>query len=150
MDIYDGTLDQIPRPIIEPIKANIMNDNSIESREYTRDSERILKQTRSDILTNGFIPKEQKDREIRQMEIVANNIVSDAYRNHNLSLKEMTIGEIMTNMSDACVGISRDIYKKPEGISWGEYSSVIILKNGRYKYIGILIILVVVYIYISK
>jgi len=148
---FDGTLDQIPRAVIEPLKytENIFNDNSDIEREYKTDG-RILKQTRSEVLTNSFISKESKESEIKELEIVANEIVADAYKKKNRGLKDMTIEEIMTSMSDACVGISRDLYKKPDNVGWVDYSSIIVLKNGRYKYIGLMIIFIVLYIYIAS
>jgi hypothetical protein len=148
---FDGKLDQIPRAVIEPLKyrENIFNDDSNIEREYKKEG-RILKQTRSEVLTNSFISKESKESEIKELEIAANEIVGDLYNKRNRGLKDMTIEEIMTNMSDACVGISRDIYKKPDNVGWVDYSSIIILKNGRYKYIGMMIIFIVLYIYIAS
>jgi hypothetical protein len=152
MEKGDETLDKIPRAIIEPLKyvENKFNINSDIDREYNTDT-RILKQTKSNVLTmNGFISKESKESEIKELEIVANSIVEEAYKKKNRGLKDMKIEEIMTSMSDACVGISRDIYNKPENTSWVEYLSIIVLKNGRYKYVGLMIIFLVLYIYISS
>jgi hypothetical protein len=109
---------------------------------------RILKQSQSQVLTNSFIPPEQQEKEIQEMTIVANKIVQDTYDNHNKSIKTQTLEEIITGVSDACIGISRDLFLKPDNTGWVEYGGVIIYKDNRYAYLGVLLIFIVLYIYI--
>mgnify|MGYP006889568261 CR=1 FL=1 len=121
-----------------------------QTRQFTPDAkdDRILKQMRSDILTNGFIPKEQQEKEIKELTVVANDIVQEAYKDHHKSIKNQTLEEIMTGVSDACIGLSRDLFLKPDNTTWLEYLSVILTKDSRYTYLGVMLIFIVLYIYI--
>lgn len=129
-----------------PIIVQNADDTHLTNPLVTDD--RILKQTKSQVLTNSFIPPEQQEKEIKELTVVANNIVQNVYDNHNKSIKTQTLEEIMTGVSDTCVGLSRDLFLKPENTDWVEYGSVIVYKDNRYTYLGVLLIFIVLYIYI--
>jgi hypothetical protein len=106
----------------------------------------ILQQEKSNITTNPFIPNEQKIKELEIIDKKANKIIEDAYnKNKTTSISNLSIKDIIINISDSVIGILDDLFVKPENINWPNYISSILQKNQRYTYIGILFLIIAFY-----
>lgn len=105
----------------------------------------------SSINTNPFIPNKQKEIELKVIEKEANNIVQNAYNsNKTSSISNLTLKEINTNVSDSFIGFVDDLFVKPKDVPWKYYLPKILEKDQRYAYLGILLILISLYILLSK
>ena len=106
----------------------------------------ILQQQKSNITTNPFIPNEQKIKELEIIDKKANKIIEDAYNtNKTTSISNLSIKDIIINISDSVIGLLDDLFVKPENIDWPNYISSILQKNQRYTYIGILFLIIAFY-----
>jgi hypothetical protein len=106
----------------------------------------ILQQEKSNITTNPFIPNEQKIKELEIIDKEANKIIEDAYnKNKTSSISNLSIKDIITNISDSVIGLLDDLFSKPENINWKDYLSSILQKNQRYTYLGILFLIIAFY-----
>ena len=112
----------------------------------------ILKQNRSSILTtNPFIPNEQKEQEIMTIQKEANAIIEEAYqRNKTSSIRNMTLNQINGNISSSLTGIIDDMFTKPTDIPWRLYLPMIIQKEQRFAYLGILLIFIAIYMLLAR
>lgn len=152
----DPTLDQIQRPVMIGVQPHIYEsgrgdvDFQVERPYNLYADDRILKQMRSQMVTTGLISAEQREKEIKELEIAANEIVEIAHKSKQKSIKDLTLQQILTNVSDTVVGLSRDIFLKPNDKKWGVYIQEILLKKDRYVYIGVILIFIVLYIYVFK
>jgi hypothetical protein len=109
----------------------------------------ILQQERSSITTNPFIPNEQKEMELRMMDVEANKIIEEAYKkNKTTSISYLSIQDINKNISSSTIGVLDDLFKKPPHVPWSDYLLNIIQKDQRYTYIGVLLILIAIYMLI--
>jgi hypothetical protein len=104
----------------------------------------ILQQPRSSVVTtNPFIPNEVKEIELEEIDQRANEIIKEQYKRSQASgLGNMTIKQIGTGISVTCIGILDDLFKKPQDTTWSVYGPEILQKDGRYGYIGILMIVI--------
>lgn len=111
----------------------------------------ILQQERSSIITNPFIPNEQKTLELETLDKEANKIMEDAWiKNKSNSIINLSLTDINRNISSSFIGLMDDLFKKPKDIPWKEYIVEIFNKDQRYTYIGILFILIAIYISFIK
>lgn len=111
----------------------------------------ILQQERSSIITNPFIPNEQKTSELQILDTEANKIMEDAWiKNKNNSIKNLSINNINQNVSSSFIGLMDDLFMKPKDKPWREYIVEIFSKDQRYTYIGILFILIAIYTLLSN
>ena len=106
----------------------------------------ILQQERSTITTNPFIPNEQKQIELEQIDKEANQIIEQQYNNNRTSsIFNKTISEINTNIATSFIGLLDDLFVKPTDMPWRIYIPMILEKDQRYAYIGVLAILIAIY-----
>jgi hypothetical protein len=106
----------------------------------------ILQQERSTVTTNPFIPNEQKTIELEKIDKEANLIIEEQYKkNKTNSIFNLTIAEINKHVSSSFIGFLDDLFTKPQDVSWKVYIPMIIQKDQRYTYLGILLILVALY-----
>lgn len=111
----------------------------------------ILQQERSEITTNPFIPNTQKIRELEELDRDANQIIEAEYnKNKTTSVVNLSIREINKNVSSSVIALLDDLFKKPNDIPWRIYLPIIIQKDQRYTYIGILFIIVAIYMLMVK
>ena len=124
------------------IKSDIqMND------DYVTNTQPILQQQKSNIVTNPFISDQQKEIELIDIQNNANKIMSDQYnRNITSSIHDLSLSDISKNLSKSCIGLLNDILNKPKDIHWFEYLQIILRKDQRYTYIGILLIIISLYV----
>ena len=110
----------------------------------------ILQQEKSNITTNPFIPNDQKIKELEIIDERANKIIEEAYnKNKTTSISNLSIKDIITNISDSVIGILDDLFLKPENINWKDYISIILKKNQRYTYIGVLFLIIAFYMLLT-
>lgn len=104
----------------------------------------ILQQAKSSKLTtNPFIPNEQRTFEIETIQQEANKIVEEAYKiNQQSSIKNMSLADINKNISKSVIDVLDDLFIKPDDVTWLKYIPMILYKEQRYAYIGILLIFV--------
>jgi len=106
----------------------------------------ILQQERSTVTTNPFIPNEQKTIELEQIDKQANEIIEQQYKkNKTNSIFNLTIAEINKNIAASFIGFLDDLFLKPEDMPWKVYIPMIIQKDQRYTYLGVLFIIIAVY-----
>jgi hypothetical protein len=114
-------------------------------------STNILQQEKSNIITNPFIPNEQREMELRRIDYEANKIIERAYRkNKSSSISYMSIKDINSNISSSTIGLIDDLVKKPKDTRWSDYLQEIIQKDQRYTYLGVLLIMIAVYMLIAR
>lgn len=112
----------------------------------------ILQQQKSSlVVTNPFIPNEQKAQELEAVQKEANDIVRVAYQqNQTSSIQNQSLGQLNKNISQSVIGLLDDIFKKPDDIPWKHYLPMIIQKEQRYTYIGILLVFISIFFLIVK
>lgn len=111
----------------------------------------ILKQEKSSIITNPFIPNEQKQLEIQELDKEANEIMEIAWaQSKTNSIANLSLNQINKNVSFSVIGFLDDLFLKPKDISWKDYLIEIIQKEQRYTYIGVLFILIAIYMLFLK
>jgi hypothetical protein len=111
----------------------------------------ILKQEKSSIITNPFIPNEQKQLEIQELDKEANQIMEIAWaQSKSNSIANLSLNQINKNVSLSVIGFLDDLFSKPKDISWKDYLIEIIQKEQRYTYIGVLFILIAIYMLFLK
>jgi hypothetical protein len=109
----------------------------------------ILQQERSKITTNPFIPNEQKTKELQELDKLANDVIEEQYnKNQTTSISNLSIKDITKNISSSFIGFFNDLFTKPKDISWTEYLQIILKKDQRQTYIGVLFILIAFYMLI--
>lgn len=108
----------------------------------------ILQQDKSSIVTNPFIPNEQREKEIAALESEANTIIASEYNNNKTSsVKNQSLAELNSNVAKSLTGLFDDLFTKPNDIPWRHYLPTILQKDQRYAYLGILC-LVIAFVYI--
>jgi len=110
--------------------------------------EPILKQQKSKINTNPFIPDNQKTIELKNIQDETNKILSDNYNKNKLI--NTSLSDINKNISKTCIGIMNDLLNKPDNIVWYEYIQIVIKKDDRYAYLGIIFIIISLVIFMFK
>jgi len=112
----------------------------------------ILQQSKSNIVTNPFIPNEQREIELRVLDYQANKIIEEAYKKNKTTsgISSLTINDINKNVSSSTIGFLDDMFKKPENTLWGDYLQEIIQKEQRFAYLGVLLILIALYMLVTR
>lgn len=106
----------------------------------------ILEQERSKITTNPFIPNEQRIIELEDLDKQANLIIEEQYnRNKTNSIANLTISDINKNISSSFIGFFNDLFTKPSDMPWRIYIPMILERDQRYTYLGVLLIFIAVY-----
>lgn len=150
----DGTLDQIQRPIFsDPGYEQGLGDRGgldYTSQNYAQNHLPILHQMKADMDTTAFIPEDQRQREINSLQESANEIIQQAHSDSQVSIKNLTLGQILTNTSDSFIGLSNDLFLKPQETPWNDYIGHILTKDSRYVYLGIIMIFIVMYIFLFR
>lgn len=112
----------------------------------------ILQQPSSSIVTtNPFIPHSQREFEIHSIEESANKIIEDSWNKNKMnSIQNLSIHEINSAISSSVIEFFDDLFVKPIDISWSDYLQLIIQKNSRYTYFGILFLIIALVLFIVK
>jgi hypothetical protein len=118
-------------------------------QENTSTSVSVLQQEKSSITTNPFIPNEQRLLELESIETDANKIIEKEYlKNKTSSIKNKTLQEINQNIGISVIGVIDDLFKKPPETTWNIYLIEICTKEQRYAYIGVLLIMISIILYL--
>lgn len=64
----------------------------------------------------------------------------------DLPPKNPSFADINKNLSTSVMGFFDDLLNKPSDIPWNEYFTMIIIKDQRYNYLGVLLIFIAFYI----
>lgn len=131
------------------VPTSLQSNNLMDSpNDYiTSGTQPILQQQKSNIVTNPFISDQQKEIELTDIQNNANKIISEQYnKNITTSIHELSLSDISKNISKSCIGLLNESLNKPEHIHWFEYIQIILKKDQRYTYIGILFIMIAVYV----
>lgn len=133
--------------VLQPSKKlNYIEEEPIIMSEI-KDPKPILQEEKSNITTNAFIPDHQKKVELSVIQSEANDIILKQYNeNISSSIQKLSLSDINKNISKSCIGLLDDSFNKPDDITWVDYIQVIIKKDQRYTYIGILFIFIAFYI----
>lgn len=111
----------------------------------------ILQQSKSFITTNPFIPESQRMLELEALDTEANAIIQEQYnRNVVSSVKSQSLGNIAKNMSGSIIGIMDDMFAKPSGVPLMQYMQAVFQRDQRYAYIGMFLLLLAVYLALTK
>lgn len=112
----------------------------------------ILQQDKSSlVITNPFIPNEQKTKELEAIQDEANSIIEAAYaQNKTSSIHDQSISQLNANVAQSIVGFLDDLFNKPNDIPWKHYLPMIFQKEQRYTYFGVLLLFVSVFFLIVK
>jgi hypothetical protein len=104
----------------------------------------ILQQDKSSIVTtNPLIHNKQLERELQEENQATN-------KSNSNSIKEMSLQDINNKIASSVIGLFDDLYMKPENMTWKEYLPIILQKEERYTYIGILLIFIGVYLLLAR
>jgi hypothetical protein len=111
--------------------------------------EPILQQQKSSIITNPFISDTTKIAELNDIQKHANEIFEQQYnKNITNSIQNLSLSDINKNITNSCVGLLDDALNKPSDIHWFQYIQIILKKDQRYAYIGIVLIIIALFILI--
>jgi len=106
----------------------------------------ILQQDKSTIITNPFIPNEQREKEIVALQSEANAIIEEEYKqNKTSSIQYQSLAVINKNIASSITGLIDDLFLKPADTQWKDYLPIIFQKEQRYTYIGILFLFIVLF-----
>jgi len=125
---------------------DVWNTNNIIN---IRNPSSILQQEKSNIITNPFIPNEQREREIEVIQTEANNIIEKSYNEHT-SIANITLKSISVNISNSFVGFLNDLFEIPDNSSYISHFGSILHKDQRYAYFGIVFVIVAVILLIIQ
>ena len=78
--------------------------------------------------------------------IITTNPNIKSLDDQSLPQKNPTFSDINKNLSTSVMGFFDDLFHKPNDIPWNEYFTMIIIKDQRYNYLGILLIFISFYI----
>lgn len=68
----------------------------------------------------------------------------------NKKITDMTINEIFTNISKSCVDFTFDVFNKPKNIGTMTHIQYSLVKDDRYAFIGLFLMGISAYGFISK
>jgi hypothetical protein len=126
------------------LAAATMTDKVIGGIANIRNPQNVLQEPRSKITTNPFIPEAQRTAELDQIQDQANAIIEQQYlANRTSTIQNMSLKEIMRNISNSVIGFLDDVLNKPGNIRWRDYIPKILKQDQRYTYIGFVLIAVV-------
>ena len=109
----------------------------------------ILSEQKSKITTNPFISDIQKTIELKDIQSEINEIIKNDYnQNMTSSISNLSLSEINKNISTSCIEFMNDCFNKPIDIPWSIYIQIILKKNQRYTYFGILFIFIAIFLLI--
>jgi len=100
----------------------------------------ILQQQKSVITTNPFIPDSIKVAELTSIQNNANEIMKSEYKK-NTGVNQFSLTDLHKNITKSFMGVLNDSLNKDDESSWFEYIFIILGKDQRYVYIGILLII---------
>ena len=100
----------------------------------------ILQQQKSVITTNPFIPDSIKVAELTSIQNNANEIIKSEYKK-NTGVNQFNLTDLHKNITKSFIGVLNDSLNKDDETSWFEYLFIILGKDQRYVYIGILLII---------
>jgi hypothetical protein len=106
----------------------------------------ILKSGKSNITTNPFIPKDQKDKEMIDLNNEIEYMISKNI--NSKSLMNLSIRELNSNIANSVINVMDDMFNKPQDINWISYTIYIIQKEDRYTYLGLLFLFISIYMYL--
>jgi hypothetical protein len=136
---------------INKILLLIYNNMSVNKIVNITNPTPILKQERSRITTNPFIPNEQRILELEQLDKSANKIIEESYnKNKTNSIANLNLRDVSKNISSSFIGISEDLFNKPKDVKWVDYIFLIFQKDQRYAYIGVVLLMIAFYMMIVK
>jgi len=132
--------------------------NDINSYQYTYSPADL-----TNVPSNNNISDNTKAPNVNQKGIIPNNtiLVDPQARIDALQMKadnEMFIEQtpkvlslqgLGNNVSNTLLGILDDLFTKPDNISWMSYLSQVLLKDDRFTFFGIFIIVLAGFIYIN-
>lgn len=124
-----------------------MIDNKIDNIINITDPKPILKQIKSSLTTNPFIPNEQKIIELEEVEYSSNKIIEDQMiKNKKIHIFNQSLTDINKNISKSVIGFFDDLFLKQKNTPIHIHLQTILKKDERYTYIGILFIVIAIYI----
>lgn len=115
--------------ILDPSESEILNYNKLEQLENAKlkNPVPILQQKKAEMTTNTYIkPIEEKPP------------------------KKLKFTEFNKNFSRAIIGFMDDLYLKESNQKWIDYLPIIIRKENRYNYLGILFLLIALLILLLR
>lgn len=112
----------------------------------------ILQQDKSSLVTtNPFIPNDQKTKELEAIQDEANSIIEAAYaQNKTSSIQDQTLSQLNQNIAQSVMGFLDDLFTKPNDIPWKHYLPIIVQKEQRYTYFGVLLMFISIFFLIVK
>lgn len=111
----------------------------------------ILQQPKSSIITNPLIPNEQKEIEYVTTDINENIKLNKEYEEKKQDgIKYQSFSTIHSKISESVLGVLTDLFDKPEDETIFMHIINIFTKDQRYAYIGLLMIIISIIIYIIR
>lgn len=111
----------------------------------------VLQQNSSTIFPNPFVPVQQQQKEMEQIQAQANVIVEQAYASaRTSSIRNLSLQQIARNIANSVVGFVDDMFKKPPTVPWPAHIQRMLEKEQRYAYIGIIFVAVAFYLLLLK
>lgn len=111
----------------------------------------ILQQPKSKIITNNLIPNEQREIEYETIDLQEKQKLDkkkEEYRKKGI--KYESFGTIHKRISESILGIMTDFFEKPKEEYWSKHIINIFVKDERYAFIGIFIVIISLIIYFIR
>ena len=111
----------------------------------------ILQQPKSAITSNSLIPNKQKELEFtvtdtKELERM-NKEKEKAQKN---GIKYQSFESIHSKISESLIGVSTELLEKPKNKTWFRHIQHIFIKDERYSYIGLFLVIIAMISYIVR
>lgn len=111
----------------------------------------ILEQPKSSITTNPLIPNKQKEIEYTITDKKESETLNKEYKEKQKNgIKYQSFYTIHSKISQSVIGILTELFDKPKENTISEHIINIFTKDQRYAYIGFLLVIISMIIYIIR
>ena len=116
-----------------------MSDNTIAGLANPKP---ILKQQKSALVTTNPLIKNSSQDTV-QVTSDTNEMFS------RMGIADKSLRDINTNVSDSVIGFMDDLFNKPHDVPWRHYTFLILKRDNRYSYFGVLFIFIAIFILLT-
>lgn len=111
----------------------------------------ILQQPKGQIISNSLIPNKQQELEYVTTDIEELEKMNKEKKNAQKNgIKYQSFESIHSKISESIIGISTELFEKPQNDTWIKHIVNIFLKDERYSYIGLLLIIIAIISYTTR
>lgn len=111
----------------------------------------ILQQPKSSVIKNILIPNEQQEVEYEIIDTKEKEKLDEENEKmKKTGIKYTSFATLHTRISESILGVIVDFFEKPKDEYWIEHIPNIFIKDQRYAYIGMFLVIIAIIIHITK